>query len=140
MPPLHVLIVHFPIALLLTSVALSWASMIWKDKGFDKASWYSLLLGLVATLVAIPTGLASASAIPADSAAMVAVNPHRILGIATFVVFALQAVIVWRSKAEMSVGARVALIALQVIGSLIVIVLGYFGGELVYRYGIGLIK
>ena len=140
MPPLHVLIVHFPIALLLTSVALSWASLIWKDKSFDKASWYSLLLGLVATLVAIPTGLASASGIPADSAAMVAVNPHRILGISTFVVFALQAVIVWRSKAEMSVGVRVTLIALQVIGAVILIVLGYFGGELVYRYGVGLIK
>jgi uncharacterized membrane protein len=44
-PNLHPLLVHFPMALLLSSAAFSWLGLRWKDKGFDKAAWYTLLAG-----------------------------------------------------------------------------------------------
>jgi uncharacterized membrane protein len=52
-PNLHPLFVHFPIALLLASVAFSWAGRIWHGKGLDQAAWYTLLLGLAGALFSV---------------------------------------------------------------------------------------
>ncbi|MBM4422723.1 MAG: DUF2231 domain-containing protein [Chloroflexi bacterium] len=134
---LHPQLVHFPIALLLTSVALDWAGLIWKDKGFDKAGWLTLLLGLAATAFTILSGLMAAQSIPADSPALAALNPHRLLGIITFVLFGLQAVCHWRNRAGYTTGKRILHTAIQAISVAALIGVGYFGGELVYAFGVG---
>ena len=71
---LHPLFVHFPIALLLSSVAFSWAGRLWQGKNFDQAAWYTLLLGLAGTLVTLITGLLAAQGVPADSPALATLN------------------------------------------------------------------
>ncbi|NJN43840.1 MAG: hypothetical protein HC806_03260 [Anaerolineae bacterium] len=52
---IHPLLVHFPIALLLSYVALDWGGRIWKGKALTEASWYTLLLGLAGTVVTLIT-------------------------------------------------------------------------------------
>jgi len=134
---LHPLFVHFPIALLLTSVALSWAGRLWQGKGLAQASWYTLLLGLVGTLFTLITGLLAARSVPLDSPAIATLSTHRLLGIATFVVFGLQALCTWRSKGVYSPGKRILHTVIQVIGVALIVAVGLYGGELVYTFGIG---
>lgn len=134
---LHPKLVHFPIALLLTSVALDWAGLIWKEKGFDKAAWYTLLLGLAGTVVTIISGVAAAQSVPADSPAMATLNPHRLLGFITFIAFGLQAVCHWRNAGKYTPGKRVLHTVIQAVGVVLLIAVGYFGGELVYTFGVG---
>jgi len=136
---LHPLVVHFPIALLLTSVAFYWAELIWKGHGFDKVAWYTLLLGLVGTAVTIVSGFMAAKSIPLDSPAMQTVTTHKILGIATFVIFGIQAVCAWRSQGVYSSGKRVLHTVIQLIGVALIIAVGYFGGELVFTFGVGVL-
>ena len=125
---LHPLFVHFPIALLLSSVAFSWAGRLWQGKNFDQAAWYTLLLGLAGTLVTLITGLLAAQGVPADSPA---------LGIATFVIFGIQAICAYRSKGVYSPGKRILHTVIQLIGVALIVVVGLYGGELVYTFGVG---
>lgn len=134
---IHPLLVHFPIALLLTSLALSWAGRLWKGRDLEQAAWYTLLLGLAGTIATVITGLIAAQGVPADSPAQATLNTHRLLGIATFIVFGLQAVCRWRSRGVYSPRKRVLHTVVQLIGAALIVAVGFFGGELVFTYGVG---
>ena len=134
---LHPLFVHFPIALLLSYVALDWAGRIWKDRAFTQAAWYTLLLGLAGTLVTVITGLLVARGLPADSPALTTLNLHKSIGIATFVVFGLQAVCYARNRGMYTRGKQALHTVIQLIGVALLVTTGYFGGELVYTFGVG---
>ncbi len=134
---LHPRLVHFPIALLLTSVALSWASLHWKDKGLDQAAWYLLLLGLAGTILTLISGLIAARAVPADSPAMATLNIHKLLGIAVLVIFSAQALCHIRSRSIYTPTKRVLHTAIQLLGVALILAVGFLGGELVYTFGIG---
>ncbi len=136
---LHPLLTHFPIALLLSSVAFYWAGLRWKERGLDKASSYTLWLGLAGTVVTIISGLVAAQSIPLDSPAMQTLTTHKFLGIATFVIFSIQALCAWRSKGIYSPAKLVLHTIIQLSGVALIIAVGYFGGELVYTFGIGVL-
>jgi uncharacterized membrane protein len=133
---LHPLFVHFPIALLLVSVAFSWLALRWKNHSFDKAAWHTLLAGLAGTAVALISGLLAAQNVPAASPAMT-LNTHKLLGLATLVIFGMQAVCAWRSKGVYSPGKRVLHTVMQLVGVGLIVAVGFFGGELVYTFGLG---
>ncbi len=134
---IHPLLVHFPIALLLTSVALSWADLLWKGKGFERAAWYTLLLGLAGTVATLITGLIAAQSVPIDSPALATLNTHKLLGIATLVIFGMQAVCARRSKGVYSPRKRILHTAIQLVGVGLIVAVGFLGGELVFTYGVG---
>ena len=136
---LHPLLIHFPIALLLSSVLFYWAGLRWKERGLDKAASYTLWLGLVGTAVTIISGLVAAQSVPLDSPAMQTLTTHKFLGIATFVIFGMQAICAWRSKGVYSSGKRVLHTVIQLIGVALIIAVGSYGGELVYTFGIGVL-
>lgn len=133
---LHPRLVHFPIALLLTSVALSWVSLRWKDKELDRAAWYTLVIGLMGTVFTLISGLIAARGVPADSPAMATLNLHKFLGIATLVIFGIQAICHIRSRGVYSPAKRALHIGIQFIGVALIVAVGFLGGELVYTFGI----
>lgn len=53
----HVVLVHFPIALFITGVALSWAGRWSRRAALTDAAYYNLLIAAVSTLPVIATGL-----------------------------------------------------------------------------------
>ncbi len=134
---LHPLLVHFPIALLPSYIALDWAGRLWKEKAFTEAAWYALLLGLVGTLVTLVTGLLAARAVPMDSPALATLNTHKFIGITTLVIFGIQAVCYGRNRGKYTPGKQALHTVIQLVGVALVVAVGYFGGELVYTFGIG---
>jgi len=53
----HVVLIHFPIALLITGVAFDYAAQWTKRRGLVDAAYYNLLLAAVSTLPVLMTGL-----------------------------------------------------------------------------------
>lgn len=137
MPNLHPLVVHFPMGLLLTSIVLYWANLFWKGRGLEQAYWYTHRIGLAGALFAVISGLLAARTVPADSPAISIVSIHRALGLATFVVFGLLAVCHARNKGEYSRGKRILHTIVQWVGVGLILAAGFFGGELVYTFGVG---
>jgi uncharacterized membrane protein len=53
----HVVLVHFPIALFITGVALDWVGRWTRRNGLGEAAYYNLLIAAVSTLPVVATGL-----------------------------------------------------------------------------------
>ena len=56
MHPIHPMIVHFPIALLIVAVMFELLAMRWRTSGLRDASLYTLVAGVVGAGLAIITG------------------------------------------------------------------------------------
>lgn len=53
----HVVLVHFPIALFITGVALDWSSRLTKQRALGEAGYYNFLIAAFSTVPVLVTGL-----------------------------------------------------------------------------------
>lgn len=137
MHPIHPMVVHFPIALLITSVAFDFLAMRWRHKSFQDAGFYTLIAGLLGAAVAVLTG-AMAEEVAEDKGIPESVlEIHEALGYATLLFFigllALRLLMRWKLIKEIPA----LYLAMGVAGIMILSAAGYFGGSLVYDFGAG---
>jgi uncharacterized membrane protein len=144
-PNLHPLVVHFPIALLLTAAGLDvvgWALRCNRSLRFVATALY--VLGTLAIVAAYVTGRAAAGTIWLPGMAHLAVKEHwdwafRALWFFT-ILTAVRLLLLWRVRAD----PRPALIALLTLAGLLGTVLvgetGDRGGRLVYQHGVGVAR
>ena len=138
--PVHPTIVHFPIALLFTAVFFEiFGSWIQRDSYRQFGQWL-LILGLISGIVASAVGFWGEEAVVAAGVPEKAVDRHEFLAVITLVVFALMLFIRWRVRDRWSVRNQSIYFILAVLGVLLLGTTGYFGGDLVYRYGAGVQK
>lgn len=134
----HPAVVHFPIALLLLNLALTFAYLRWSDPFYDRAAYGSLTLGWWAAFAAIVTGTLEVALMwPLDSTSLGWINAHAASSLALLVVYG-QALLRRRRDPQILNGAgRRAYIRLLVVGAVLVFVSGWIGGHLVYSLGVG---
>lgn len=137
MHPIHPMVVHFPIALLLASTLFDALACRWRPEQFRNTSFSLLVLGVLAAAVAVLTGHLAEDAVERSGISKQAIEIHEELGGSVFWVFlgllSLRVMSSWGLMRE-----RPALVlGLGVAGSLLLLVASYFGGDLVYRYGAG---
>jgi uncharacterized membrane protein len=144
-PNLHPLVVHFPIALLLTAAGLDlvgWALRCNRSLRFMATALY--VLGTLAIVAAYFTGRAAAGSIWLPGMAQAAVKEHwdwAFRAVWFFIILtAVRLVLLWRVRAD----PRPALIALLTLAGLLGVVLlgetGDRGGRLVYQHGVGVAR
>jgi uncharacterized membrane protein len=164
---LHPIVVHFPIALLITSVALDVLALVLRRWHLVYGATWLLGFGVVGALAAGLTGSISAHA-ARDANVSSLLSLHQTLGFATGFVFAVLFVvrIIWLSPRILAAlqirqpafagverqlrvllpglwGERISplLVGVYLTGSLVGLVLlaltGYLGGALVYDHGVG---
>src|SRR5690242_16289278 len=94
--PLHVVIVHFPIALFTISTLFDTASYVTSGgNSFVRGAFYTLSLGLItAALAAIP-GLVDYTTIRADHPARKTANWHLILNLTADMLYSISLVLRW---------------------------------------------
>jgi uncharacterized membrane protein len=139
-PGWHPMIVHFPLALIVTASALLATARVLPEarsaaKLATVGTW-NLCLGAVGALFALATGLAAVLDLHVGIAAHQAISLH--LKWAIFTTLALVLSAVWRgagSAAESRPSGLFVLVLLAATAALIVT--GYLGAQNVYRYGIG---
>ncbi|OFZ19628.1 MAG: hypothetical protein A2X94_17455 [Bdellovibrionales bacterium GWB1_55_8] len=135
--PLHPIIVHLPVGLWVASFIMDIIHLASGAPGPAIASYYSILIGLVAVLLAAPTGLADFLSIPARTRPKRIAATHAIANVGITVIYFVN--FVWRMGPGGSAPTTVT--TAQFIVSLVSVILlsasGYLGGLLVYQYGVG---
>ncbi|HEV2294601.1 MAG TPA: DUF2231 domain-containing protein [Tepidisphaeraceae bacterium] len=162
-PNFHVVLIHFPIALLLTGTLIELFSFLgWRTSGFRIAGRWMILLG---ALLAIPTAFAglyalsdvvrmqnpaplestwsqtlSGSPVVRDPEGWAMLQRHAFLNGGIVILLGL-VVVVWLSGSdEWRRKIHLPMMVLLVLGVGATVVSAWYGGEMVYRRGIGVME
>ena len=144
-PGWHPIVVHFPLALVVTATLLLWAARLRLLKPnaatLSIVGTWNLCLGTVSAVLALATGLAAVlhlqvGADAPGAAAHLAISLH--LKWAFFSTLLLVLAAVWRGagSAPDSPPSWIFLVLLSIAAASLVVT-GYRGGQNVYRYGVG---
>ena len=131
--PVHPIVVAFPIALNTVAVLADVAYLISKNDLFAQMAYWLILLGVIAGLVAIGIGWRDWLAIPSQTRAKTIGLWHGISADVFTLLFALSW---WFRMASPASPSGIALV-LSFIGFLVVPMVGWLGGELVFKHLIG---
>ena len=155
MPHIHPAVVHFPIALCLFASAAALLYLFWRPHPVLRSlTWWPMLAGWTATLVAILSGLFDQRNLPPDAPYQPVLNWHIGSGLALLAVYGwllyrrwmFNAVKSKRARARKNVdytdllddpSARWWLTLLLIVGMALVVASGWNGGRLVYEWGVG---
>ena len=137
MHPIHPMVVHFPIALLIASVVFDFLATRWRHKSFQDAGLYTLIAGLFGAVVAVGTGAMAEEAVEDMGIPESVLEMHEVLGYATLLFFlgllALRLLMRWKLLKEMPA----LYLTMGLVGIVILVMAGYVGGGLVYDFGAG---
>src|SRR5690606_9635265 len=141
-PNVHPLVIHFPIALLVSAVLVDLASLFtrrWPGVQFAAIVLYAA--GAAGALVAFLTGRAAADAIDLPTRAVATLDEHANLAEATLWFFGIYALIrlatLWSKPARSRLVFHVPLFLVGFGGLYLLYQTAEHGGELVYAHGIG---
>lgn len=133
--PAHPMLVMFPTALLPLMVLLDALHWWTRDAGMWTVGFWIAVAGLATTAIAIVPGIVDLAAIPNETRAHKTAVFHFIVGMTILAVYAAA---VWaRWPAGSDDGRFVLTAAIDVVGTLLVTIQGWLGGELVYKHHIG---
>lgn len=139
MHPIHPMVVHFPIALLLTSCLFDGLALRWRAAQFRETSLSLLIVGILAAGAAVVTGHFAEEAVEHSGVPKKAIELHEELGFAVFWLFlallGLRLGMYWgwmRDQPQL-------VLAVGVGGAVLTVAASYFGGDLVYRFGAGVL-
>lgn len=136
---LHPMIVHFPIALLLTGLLFDIVGFFSKGNFFSKTGFYLLILGALGVFAAYLSGTYAGSGITEQGALKQALETHE--GAAQLTLWLVGITAVFRVILEVLRQYRGALKAVALVlflaSALSIARTGYYGGELVYKHAAG---
>ncbi len=139
METIHPMIVHFPIALLLTATFISTLAVIFKNKREELkiVLYWILILGAISALAALFSGLYESERVIHDEAIHKIMEVHKFLGFVIASAFVL--ITLWFIIRKRKIQFReLLIITLFLIGTSSVLVYSaYLGGKMVYEEGAG---
>ncbi len=137
MESLHPLIVHFPIALLLTALCLDIVALAFKRPGLHRVALWNLSLGTLGAATAVGTGLLAERIAKHSFEIWQIMELHERLGITTLILGLM--VTGWRlaHRDQLTPRSRVLTLAAMLIMATTLSIGGYLGGRLVYEFGVG---
>lgn len=137
MPNIHPLIVHIPIALLTFSALFDILSLVTRRQEFERTAWWALLAGFVGLGMTVATGLFAEATVSIPDKARAAFETHEQLAFAAAAVYCI--LLLWRiaHRSFLPRNRPWLFVALSLLGVLFVWITAWFGGELVFRHGVG---
>jgi uncharacterized membrane protein len=136
------MVVHFPLALVTTAVALLLAARLLRQERLAATlatvGTWNLCLGALAALFAIGTGMAAAMHLEVSPAAHHAISLH--VRWAMFTTLGLVLLAVWRGAGTAQESRPSWIFTIVLLGAFAALVVtGYRGGQNVYRFGVGVL-
>ena len=138
--PLHPAVVHVPTALWPAALVFDLLSRFGVGgNAMVKTSFYAILLGLLAVLLAVPSGLADWSEIKPDKPARRIGLYHMLLNLLAAGLWLVNLLLRVRTL-DTATTVTVTQLALSAVGTAILLVSGYLGGRMVYEHGVGVVR
>ncbi len=137
MPNIHPFFVHFPIALLTIGLIAELWALARREGHAGKLGWWLQAAGTLGLLIAAGTGLLAGQSEVIPDAARGTLDAHQQGAFVSAAVFA--ALALWRVGARGSItgNRRVMFVLLYTVGLGAVLVTGWYGGRLVFEFGVG---
>jgi uncharacterized membrane protein len=135
--PLHPIFVHLPVGLWIFSLLLDGYYFYSHSRTVAAASLYCMGGGLIGSLLAFPSGLADYLEIPLKTLQRRTANIHFLLNGILFFTYLFNFISRRISLSQSQDLISPLQLTLSIIGVIILSISGYFGGRLVYFYGIG---
>jgi len=133
----HPFLVHFPVALLTTALAFDLLGILISREELSKVGWWAQLTGTIGIAAAVISGLVAKSqaVIPPEAAGTF--DTHQQMAFLTAGAFT--ALLLWRigMRTKIDPIRRVLYLSLFAAGLASLWAGAWYGGELVYRFGIG---
>lgn len=137
--PLHPAVVHFPLALLATSLGFDLVGLVTHEGLWWAIAFWNIAAGLALGVVAATAGLIDSARVTGDSPASRVLNRHQLCMLAALGCYG--GALLVRAGAGAPTGSRLAgTLAIEAVGLGLLLLGGYLGGELVYRHGVGHIQ
>ena len=141
-PNWHPIFVHFTVALLSTAAGLFLLGAISGEREWGKsvlkAAYINLWLGTLVTVATIVAGVYAYNTVNHDTVSHMAMTDHRNWAFVTTLLFVLIAL--WSFKNFNKAKVSVAFLIILFVTTGLLIVTAFKGGELVFRYGLGVMS
>ena len=135
---LHPIVVHFPIALLITAVFFDLLGFYTQRQHFFQVGFYLMMLGIISGVAAIAIGLWAEELIESAGIPEAAIEDHERLAFVSVISFSVLLLFRWWIKGEWSIVRNRAIYGILALVGLVALAgTGYYGGELVYKHGAG---
>ena len=134
--PIHLMLIHFPIAFLPLSALLDIFSIIYNNTHLAELAFYSLILGTTSAIFAAGFGAMDLIKIKNDQAILRKALLHGGLNVLWLMIFSVIAGIQLKQFHEINI-LNLWLIILKVSIVAGLFYSNFLGGELVLRYGVG---
>ena len=133
----HPMVVHFPIALLLTGVVLDLVALVLRRPTLHRIALWNLSLGMLAAGVAVLTGLRAETVAKHSFNIWQVMDLHKRLGISTLILGLMATS--WRLKQrdQLTIQGRVVTFLFSLVMAGTLIYGAHLGGRLVYEFGVG---
>ena len=137
--PLHPALVHIPTALWPMAWIFDLFSQFRANNIFVQVAFYAGLLGLIAALPAIPTGLADWTDIRREKPAWKLGLYHMVLNIVVSILWGIN---LWLRGGSFQTDAATPLgmFWLSTLATVLLLISGYLGGRMIYAYGINVAR
>lgn len=138
MPNPHPAVIHFPIALLSIAVVFEILARFLRREDFSRLGWWMQLSGTIGLALAALTGILAQDTVTISPIARPYFEMHQQMTFAASGLFAV--LLFWRIASRSRIPARYAgiYLALLVCGVAVLWAGAWYGGEMVYRFGVGL--
>lgn len=137
MESIHPVVVHFPIALLLTALALDALALLLRRPSLHRVALWNLCLGTAGAAMAVLTGLKAAEIAKHSFDIHRVMELHRKLGIATLSLGSL--LVGWRlwTRDRLTPRSRILTLLIMLALSSTLAYGAHLGGRMVYEFGVG---
>jgi uncharacterized membrane protein len=138
--PLHPILVHIPMAMWPGALIFDLLSQ-WGIGGnaVVRLSFYAIVFGLIASLLAVPTGVVDWSGVKKEKPAWKIGLYHMILNLLVAAIFAINLGLRAQTYREATQVAGTPLL-LSIGGTALLVGSAYLGGRMVYEYGINVAR
>ena len=136
---LHPIIVHFPIALLLTSVFFDFLALLKPQSALQPAAFYLLVLGVVFGIWAGISGDSAARTLSESHHFHPDIQIHADFGNGTIwlSILLLLCRTYFTIRRRFFSGFKIAYLILSLVTASLLSITGYLGGKLVFEHGLG---
>lgn len=132
---LHPMVVHFPIALFLTAMGLEVASLLLNKKGQHQSALTLFIFAAFIMPLVVKTGQLEAAKLGLNHPLL---NQHRQYAVWLMWTSLMSLPVLWFAKREMKKHFRFIFIICLLGASILVSLTADKGGDMVYRYGVGI--